>query len=112
MLLLRVERGKKVKGFISMPKPKKETQKEAHRSFIDVIKELQKKVRKELEKGKEAAAKVKPKPKPKKKVPDTKRTKDVQRGLKQADTKFKTDREKAEEKRKKKNNPHKKGGGY
>ncbi len=101
-----------------MPDKKKETQKEAHRSFLDVIRKLQKDVRKELDKDKKPAdkpklkPKPKPKPKPKKRVPDTKRTKDVQRGLKQADTKFKTDREKAEEKRKKKNNPHKKRGGY
>ncbi|KKK97115.1 hypothetical protein LCGC14_2656010 [marine sediment metagenome] len=106
-----------------MPK-KKETQKEAIGSFAEAIRKLREKVRKELDKNKKAAAKSKskskskskfkpkPKPKPKKKVPDTKRTKDVQRGLKQAGAKFKTDREKAEEKRKKKNTHHKKSGGY
>ncbi len=84
-----------------MPKPKKETQKEAGMSFIEAIKKLRKEVRKELDKdrGKKSVAKPKSKPKSKKRVPDTKRTKDVQRGLKQADTKFKTDREKAEEKK-------------
>ncbi len=117
MLLLKGEPINLIKGFIRMPdKKKKETQKEAHRSFIDAIRKLKKKVRKELDKGKKSVAKSKPKQKPKqkpkKKVPDTKRTKDVQRGLKQAGTKFKTDQEKAEEKRKKKNNPHKKRGGY
>ncbi len=102
-----------------MPKPKKkkETQKEAISSFAEAIRKLRKNVRKELDKNK--PIKAKPKKKKKLKVPDTKkkikhtkRTKDIQRGLKQADTKFKTDREKAEEKRKKKNNPSKKRGGY
>lgn len=48
-------------------KKKKETQKEAHGSFIEAIKKLKKSVRKELDKDKKPAAKSKPKPKPKKK---------------------------------------------
>ncbi len=68
-----------------MPK-KKETQKEAHRSFIETIRKLREKVRKELDKNKVYYIKKKSKPitaKPIKK-----------------------------KKLKKKNNPHKKSGGY
>ena len=74
-----------------MPKPKKETQKEAHRSFIETIRELRKKVRKELDKNKESIVKLKKKNEP---------------------IKAKSIKKKKLQKRKKKNNPNKKHGGY
>lgn len=93
-----------------MPKKKKETQKEAHSSFIDAIRKLHKNVRKELDKNKKSAveSKSKSKSKPKKKVPDTKRTKDVKRQLRKSLSE--ADIKKLQGK--KKNNPHKKRGGY
>ena len=93
---------------MSKSKKKKETQKEAISSFAEAIRKLRKNVRKELDKNKKPAAESKSKPKPKKKVPDTKRTKDVKRQLRKSLSK--ADIKKLQDK--KKNNPGKKRGGY
>lgn len=85
-----------------MPKPKKETQKEAGTSFIEAIRKLKKKVRKELDKNKKSTVKSKPKSEPKKKkVFHTKSTKSIKEQLKQSGIEFKSDAEKAEKKKKK-----------
>ena len=116
MLLLKVEPINLIKGCIKMPKKKKETQKEAHRTFIETIRALHVKVRKELDKTKKQTAKVKPKPKKKIKVKTagsaytSLATKDKERQLRRS--LGKKDIEKLRGKKKKKNNPHKKSGGY
>lgn len=72
-----------------MPK-KKETQKEAHRTFIETIRELHKKVRKELAKSKKdkktaSVKKVKkPAATPKKKSKDNLATQDKKRQLRKS----------------------------
>ena len=99
-------------------KKKKETQKEAHRTFIETIKALHVKVRKELDKRKKSAAESKPKSKSKKKIKvktagsayTSLATKDKERQLRRS--LGKKDIEKLRGKKKKKNNPHKNSRGY
>ena len=98
-----------------MPKPKKETQKQAYRTFIETIRALRVKVRKELDKNKKGKkiAPVKKKVEkstatPIKKLKSNLATQDKQRQMRKSLSKKDVERMTD----KKKNNPSKKRGGY
>lgn len=79
--------------------------KKAFESFAEAIAKLRKSVPKELKKQKKKAAakaKPKPKPKPKEKVDHTSRTKSIKEQLKQSDTEFLSDAEKAAKRKREK----------